>query len=123
MASCCTIFSKYWIGFFSLLLLLAGIGIAVVSLTVFNLNEVIPNEDYVDINKILTWVIVGLAVILVEISILGILLIWSKSKCISLLYSIQLIVLFLIFTGVAIGIYIGFEKVNDKISCDNLSIL
>lgn len=88
MASFCTLFSKYWIGFFSLLLLLAGIAIAIISLTVFNLDEIVPNENYADINKILTWVIVGLAVILIEISILGILLIWSKSKCISLLYSI-----------------------------------
>ena len=63
-------------------------GIIVFSFCYFNLDEELPTEDSGDINKVFTWVVVGLGAILIELSILGMLLVWSKSKCISALYSI-----------------------------------
>ena len=44
-----------------------------------------PNEDAADVNKIFTWVIVGLGALLIELSIMGIILVYSKNKCISLI--------------------------------------
>eukprot|EP00828_Plagiopyla_frontata_P006076 TRINITY_DN1259_c0_g1_i4.p1 TRINITY_DN1259_c0_g1~~TRINITY_DN1259_c0_g1_i4.p1 ORF type:complete len:291 (+),score=29.80 TRINITY_DN1259_c0_g1_i4:83-955(+) len=122
-SSCCTIFSKYWIALLSIILLLGAIGIIVFSFCFFNFDEVLPAEGSTDMNKIFTWIVVGLGGILIELSILGILLVWSKNKCISFLYSVQIILMFFIFVGLTIAMYVGFEKVNDEITCKNLHIL
>jgi len=75
------------------------------------------------VGKIVTWVIVGLAIVLAEISLLGILLVWKKNKCISVLHVIQLIILLIIFGIIAIGIGAGLKRFDDEITCQKLDFL
>ena len=104
--SCCLCFSKIWIWLFSILFLLVGIGMVIVSLFYLNFDEIIPSKDYKNNKKYILFGGIGFAVLLLLLSILGILVVKLKKKnCISLVYAIIIIILFLLFAGLGLLIY------------------
>ena len=53
----------------------------------------------------------------------GLLLVKFKNKCISFIYSIEIIILFLIFGLASVIIVISVNKIKDDITCEDLDIL
>ena len=106
--SCCLTFSKFWVGIFSIILLLVAIGIAIISLLFCNFDEIIPSNDYSDINKYIMYGAVGLAFLLAVLSLLGIWLVCKQNKCVSVIYTIEIIILFIVFAGIGVGIFLWF---------------
>jgi len=87
-----------------------------------NLNF-IPNSTYYENTKYFKYSGLGFAGLLLELSLLGALFLWLKSKSVSIFYSIQLIILFCVFVAIAILLFWKFNSTRDKITCNNLDIL